>query len=145
NSGVTPVFAPPRFPFGEGIALTSIAVSNIGPHTLAFVDSNDGWIWKSRVPYCGWRSLEKRCTVRTACQKDTIGARWISIGTGQQCIDFEMVVPDRVPIGQMSVVRIVIKTLPELSHNAQYRCVFGNATPIHANVMKEASSARPHR
>uniref|UniRef100_A0AAG5DQL8 Uncharacterized protein n=1 Tax=Anopheles atroparvus TaxID=41427 RepID=A0AAG5DQL8_ANOAO len=44
NSGVTPVFAPARFPFGEGIALTSIAVSNIGPHTLAFVDSNDGWI-----------------------------------------------------------------------------------------------------
>uniref|UniRef100_A0AAG5DQ95 Plexin TIG domain-containing protein n=1 Tax=Anopheles atroparvus TaxID=41427 RepID=A0AAG5DQ95_ANOAO len=48
-----------------------------------------------------------------------------------------MVVPDRVPIGQMSVVRIVIKTLPELPHNAQYRCVFGYATPIHANVMKE--------
>uniref|UniRef100_A0AAG5DQC2 Plexin TIG domain-containing protein n=1 Tax=Anopheles atroparvus TaxID=41427 RepID=A0AAG5DQC2_ANOAO len=48
-----------------------------------------------------------------------------------------MVVPDRVPIGQMSVVRIVIKTLPELPHNAQHRCVFGNATPIHANVMKE--------
>uniref|UniRef100_A0A182IUT7 Plexin TIG domain-containing protein n=1 Tax=Anopheles atroparvus TaxID=41427 RepID=A0A182IUT7_ANOAO len=36
-----------------------------------------------------------------------------------------------------SVVRIVIKTLPELPHNAQYRCVFGNATPIYANVMKE--------
>uniref|UniRef100_A0AAG5DPF7 Plexin TIG domain-containing protein n=1 Tax=Anopheles atroparvus TaxID=41427 RepID=A0AAG5DPF7_ANOAO len=28
-------------------------------------------------------------------------------------------------------------TLPELPHNAQHRCVFGNATPIHANVMKE--------
>uniref|UniRef100_A0AAG5DNI3 Uncharacterized protein n=2 Tax=Anopheles atroparvus TaxID=41427 RepID=A0AAG5DNI3_ANOAO len=31
-SGVTPVFALARFPFGEGI--------------FAFVDSNDGWIWK---------------------------------------------------------------------------------------------------
>uniref|UniRef100_A0A182IM52 Plexin TIG domain-containing protein n=1 Tax=Anopheles atroparvus TaxID=41427 RepID=A0A182IM52_ANOAO len=30
-----------------------------------------------------------------------------------------------------------VKTLPELPHNAQYRCVFGNATRIHANVMKE--------
>uniref|UniRef100_A0A182J1X5 Plexin TIG domain-containing protein n=2 Tax=Anopheles atroparvus TaxID=41427 RepID=A0A182J1X5_ANOAO len=37
----------------------------------------------------------------------------------------------------MSVVRIVIKTLPELSHNAQYRWVFGNATPIYANVTQE--------
>ncbi|XP_050079957.1 plexin-B [Anopheles maculipalpis] len=199
-SGVTPVIAPARFAFGEGVSLTSIAVTNIGPHTLAFVGSNDGWIRKvllsgreageyerllvdeegysilpdtmfapsndhlyvlterkvikmkvehcgtfgncsacleSRDPYCGWCSLEKRCTVRTACQKDTSAARWLSIGTGQQCIDFEMVAPDRVPVGQMSVVRLVIKTLPELPHNAQYRCVFGNATPIDANVTKE--------
>ncbi|XP_049538871.1 plexin-B [Anopheles darlingi] len=199
-SGVTPVIASAKFGFGEGVALTSIAVTNIGPHTLAFVGSNDGWIRKvllsgreageyerlpvdgdgmailpdtmfaptndhlyvlsersvikmkvehcgtfgncsacleSRDPYCGWCSLEKRCTVRTACQKDTSAARWLSIGTGQQCIDFEMVAPDRLPIGQMSVVRLVIKTLPELPHNAQYRCVFGNATPIDANVTKE--------
>uniref|UniRef100_A0A182MEQ8 Sema domain-containing protein n=1 Tax=Anopheles culicifacies TaxID=139723 RepID=A0A182MEQ8_9DIPT len=199
-SGVTPVIASARFAFGEGVSLTSIAVTNIGPHTLAFVGSNNGWIRKvllsgreageyerllvddegysilpdtmfapsndhlyvlterkmikmkvehcgtfgncsacleSRDPYCGWCSLEKRCTVRTACQKDTSAARWLSIGTGQQCIDFEMVAPDRVPIGQMSVVRLVIKTLPELPHNAQYRCVFGNATPIDANVTKE--------
>uniref|UniRef100_A0A182N2A0 Sema domain-containing protein n=1 Tax=Anopheles dirus TaxID=7168 RepID=A0A182N2A0_9DIPT len=199
-SGVTPVIASARFAFGEGVSLTSIAVTNIGPHTLAFVGSNDGWIRKvllsgreageyervmvdqeglsilpdtlfapsndhlyvlserkvikmrvehcgtfgncsacleSRDPYCGWCSLEKRCTVRTACQKDTSAARWLSIGTGQQCIDFEMVAPDRVPVGQMSVVRLVIKTLPELPHNAQYRCVFGNATPIDANVTKE--------
>ncbi|XP_053671423.1 LOW QUALITY PROTEIN: plexin-B [Anopheles nili] len=199
-SGVTPVISSARFAFGEGVALTSIAVTSIGPHTLAFVGSNDGWIRKvllsgreageyerlpvddeghailpdtmfapsndhlyvlsdrkvikmkvehcgtfgncsacleSRDPYCGWCSLEKRCTVRTACQKDTSAARWLSIGTGQQCIDFEMVAPDRVPVGQMSVVRLVIKTLPELPHNAQYRCVFGNATPIDANVTKE--------
>uniref|UniRef100_A0A182NZN8 Sema domain-containing protein n=1 Tax=Anopheles epiroticus TaxID=199890 RepID=A0A182NZN8_9DIPT len=199
-SGVTPVIASARFAFGEGVSLTSIAVTNIGPHTLAFVGSNDGWIRKvllsgreageyerllvdeegfgilpdtmfapsndhlyvltqrkiikmkvehcgtfgncsacleSRDPYCGWCSLEKRCTIRTACQKDTSAARWLSIGTGQQCIDFEMVAPDRVPVGQMSVVRLVIKTLPELPHNAQYRCVFGNATPIDANVTKE--------
>uniref|UniRef100_A0A182RW53 Sema domain-containing protein n=1 Tax=Anopheles funestus TaxID=62324 RepID=A0A182RW53_ANOFN len=199
-SGVTPVIASARFAFGEGVSLTSIAVTNIGPHTLAFVGSNNGWIRKvllsgreageyerllvdeeclsilpdtmfapsndhlyvlserkvikmkvehcgtfgncsacleSRDPYCGWCSLEKRCTVRTACQKDTSAARWLSIGTGQQCIDFEMVAPDRVPVGQMSVVRLVIKTLPELPHNAQYRCVFGNATPIDANVTKE--------
>ncbi|XP_052902488.1 plexin-B [Anopheles moucheti] len=199
-SGVTPVIAQARFAFGEGVSLTSIAVTNIGPHTLAFVGSNNGWIRKvllsgreageyerllvdeeglsilpdtmfapsndhlyvlserkvikmkvehcgtfgncsacleSRDPYCGWCSLEKRCTVRTACQKDTSAARWLSIGTGQQCIDFEMVAPDRVPVGQMSVVRLVIKTLPELPHNAQYRCVFGNATPIDANVTKE--------
>ncbi|XP_052871807.1 plexin-B [Anopheles cruzii] len=199
-SGVTPITATARFGFGEGIALTSIAVTTIGPHTVAFVGTNDGWVRKvllsgreageyermaideegfailpdtmfapsndhlyvlsersiikmkvehcgtfgncsdcleSRDPYCGWCSLEKRCTVRTACQKDTSAARWLSIGTGQQCIDFEMVAPDRLPIGQQSAVRLVIKTLPELPHNAQYRCVFGNATPIDANVTKE--------
>ncbi|XP_055593886.1 plexin-B [Uranotaenia lowii] len=92
---------------------------------------------ESRDPFCGWCSLEKRCTVRNACQKDTSTARWLSISTGQQCIDFEMVNPDKIPINQMATVHLIIRTLPELPYNAKYKCVFGNSTPIDANVTNE--------
>lgn len=88
---------------------------------------------ESRDPFCGWCSLEKRCTIRSACQKDTSAARWLSLGSGQQCIDFESVVPDHIPITDLSQVKLVIRTLPE-PFNANYRCVFGNSTPIDAEV-----------
>ncbi|XP_053684363.1 plexin-B isoform X2 [Sabethes cyaneus] len=91
----------------------------------------------SRDPFCGWCSLEKRCTVRNECQKDTSTARWLSISTGQQCIDFEMVSPDKIPINQMTIVNLVIRTLPELPYNSKYKCVFGNASPIDANVTSD--------
>ncbi|XP_050527512.1 plexin-B [Daktulosphaira vitifoliae] len=86
-------------------------------------------------PYCGWCSLERRCTVRSTCQKASHSSpRWLSLGTGQQCIDFEQINPDRIPIYQMSKVQLVIRTLPELPTGAKYRCVFGKTEPLDAIV-----------
>lgn len=49
-----------------------------------------------------------RCTVRSTCQKASHSSpRWLSLGTGQQCIDFEQISPDRIPIRQMSKVFVV--------------------------------------
>lgn len=76
-----------------------------------------------------------RCTVRSACQKASHSSpRWLSLGTGQQCIDFEQVLPDRIPINQVTTVRLTIRTLPELPYGAKYKCVFGSANPIDADV-----------
>uniref|UniRef100_A0A1A9ZXZ1 Sema domain-containing protein n=1 Tax=Glossina pallidipes TaxID=7398 RepID=A0A1A9ZXZ1_GLOPL len=90
---------------------------------------------ESRDPFCGWCSLEKRCTIRSTCQKDTAAARWLSLGSGQQCIDFESILPDKLPITDVSKVQLLIKTLPE-PVNGKYRCVFGNSTPIDAEVLE---------
>lgn len=96
---------------------------------------------ESRDPFCGWCSLEKRCTVRSACQRDMSASRWLSLGSGQQCIDFESVLPDRIPINQpTTTVQLIIRTLPELPPNAKYRCVFGNSTPIDAQVLENGLS-----
>lgn len=90
---------------------------------------------ESKDPYCGWCSLEKKCTVRSACQKAAHSSpRWLSFGTGQQCIDFEQVLPDRIPVNQMTDVQLTIRTLPELPAGAKYKCVFGTAEPIDAVV-----------
>ncbi|KAH8269817.1 hypothetical protein KR018_012241 [Drosophila ironensis] len=90
---------------------------------------------ESRDPFCGWCSLEKRCTVRSTCQRDTSASRWLSLGSGQQCIDFESIIPDKIPITELTHLHLVIRTLPE-PFNAKYRCVFGNSTPIDAVVLE---------
>ncbi|XP_046429444.1 plexin-B [Neodiprion fabricii] len=91
----------------------------------------------AKDPYCGWCSLEKKCTVRGDCQKASHSSpRWLSLGTGQQCIDFEQVLPDRIPINQITTVRLTIRTLPELPTGAKYKCVFGNAEPIDAQMTR---------
>lgn len=51
--------------------------------------------------------FSRRCTVRNACQQASQSLpRWLSFGAGQQCIDFEQVLPDRIPINQMTTVSI---------------------------------------
>ncbi|ALC48073.1 plexB [Drosophila busckii] len=89
---------------------------------------------ESRDPFCGWCSLEKRCTVRSTCQRDTSASRWLSLGSGQQCIDFESILPDKIPITEHAQLQLIIRTLPE-PFNAKYRCVFGNSTPIDAEIL----------
>lgn len=53
-----------------------------------------------------------------------------------------MVVPNKIPINQMSSVQLVIRTLPELPINAKYKCVFGNSTPIDAAVLESGLSCQ---
>ncbi|XP_014213293.1 plexin-B [Copidosoma floridanum] len=95
-------------------------------------------------PYCGWCSLEKRCTVRRECKKadraDRSSPRWLSLGSGQQCIDFEQVLPDRIPIRQMTTVQLTIRTLPDLPSGNNYQCIFGGADPIDAAMTKNGLS-----
>ncbi|XP_026839301.1 plexin-B isoform X2 [Drosophila erecta] len=90
---------------------------------------------ESRDPFCGWCSLEKRCTVRSTCQRDTSASRWLSLGSGQQCIEFESIIPDKIPISELTHLHLIIRTLPE-PFNAKYRCVFGNSTPIDAEILE---------
>lgn len=90
---------------------------------------------ESRDPFCGWCSLEKRCTVRSTCKRDTSASRWLSLGSGQQCIDFESIIPEKIPITELTNLHLIIRTLPE-PFNAKYRCVFGNSTPIDAEILE---------
>ncbi|XP_049807019.1 plexin-B [Schistocerca serialis cubense] len=109
--------------------VTKIKVEHCGSY------GNCSMCLEAKDPYCGWCSLEKRCTVRSACQKASHSSpRWLSLGTGQQCIDFEQVLPDRIPVSQVTTVELTIRTLPELPAGAQYRCVFGSSEPIDATV-----------
>jgi len=70
------------------------------------------WSWKALKIAVDSTTSCCRCTIRSACQKASQSSpRWLSLGTGQQCIDFEQVLPDRIPINQMTTVRNTF-TLP---------------------------------
>ncbi|CAL1269603.1 unnamed protein product [Larinioides sclopetarius] len=93
---------------------------------------------RARNPYCGWCSLEKRCTVKAACQNATLttdssSPRWLSLNT-QQCIDFQAIRPEHLPRNSLSTVELVINQLPQLPYLAHYMCVFGKSTPVQAKV-----------
>ncbi|CAL1289712.1 unnamed protein product [Larinioides sclopetarius] len=94
---------------------------------------------QARNPYCGWCSLERRCTIKAACQNatwsfsDRSSPRWLSLET-KQCIDFQAVRPDQLPYNSMSFVELDIHQLPQLPYGAHYLCVFGESSPIQARV-----------
>ncbi|XP_076357548.1 plexin-B-like isoform X2 [Tachypleus tridentatus] len=88
---------------------------------------------QARNPYCGWCSLQRRCTVEIECQNATItlerSTRWLSLDT-EKCIDVQSVKPEEIPIDAMIEVSLTINQLPRLPNDANYMCVFGNSTPI---------------
>ncbi|XP_022245711.1 plexin-B-like [Limulus polyphemus] len=93
---------------------------------------------RARNPYCGWCSLEKRCTIKSACQNASTSfsvssPRWLSLNT-QQCIDVQTVKPEQLPVTGMAMVELVINQLPNLPFGAHYLCVFGNSATIKAQV-----------
>ncbi|KAG1679056.1 Plexin-B [Nymphon striatum] len=89
----------------------------------------------AKNPYCGWCSLEKRCTVKAACRNatkftlDRSPSRWLSLGA-RHCIDFQLVRPEHLPITAMADVELTILKLPQLPYGARYLCVFGESAPI---------------
>lgn len=106
----------------------------------------------ARNPYCGWCSLETRCTLKAECADNTRlsalsiadrvpTARWLSIDTAQ-CIDFEEVRPEQLPIGVRSAtVELIIAQLPPLPYGASYLCVFGDdGAPIAARQTRHGLS-----
>lgn len=102
---------------------------------------------QKKNPYCGWCSLERRCTIKAACQNATwsfterSSPRWLSLET-QQCIDFQSVRPNQIPHNSSSVVQLIINQLPQLPYGAHYLCVFGDDNPIPARVTKNGLACR---
>ncbi|KAF2368829.1 IPT domain [Trinorchestia longiramus] len=95
--------------------------------------------WNGRVAAApGCHSVSTECTVASACQKAAFSSpRWLSFGAGQQCIDFERIRPDRLPLDQLATVKLTIRTLPELPAGAKYQCVWGSAPPTDAQVVDQ--------
>jgi len=76
-----------------------------------------------RDPYCGWCSLENKCSLRSDCQdaaRDPL--YWISYKSGR-CTTITSVTPNQLQRTTARTLSLVIDNLPTLS--GQFECAFG--------------------
>ncbi|XP_063968312.1 plexin-A4-like [Lytechinus pictus] len=76
-------------------------------------------------PYCGWCTLEARCTRYEECPSPNESTRWLSYNA-IQCVSISDVQPDhRLPYQNTEQeITITVQQLPTLKDNHQYQCAF---------------------
>lgn len=88
----------------------------------------------AKDPYCGWCSLENKCTPRSNCQDDANDPLyWVSYKTGK-CTTITSVVPHQLQRTTARTLELIIDHLPQLKENlicaftTEDKALFTNAT-----------------
>ncbi|XP_017022606.1 plexin-A2 isoform X2 [Drosophila kikkawai] len=88
----------------------------------------------ARDPYCGWCSLENKCSPRSNCQDDANDPLyWVSYKTGK-CTTITSVVPHQLQRTTARTLELIIDHLPQLKENlicaftTDDKALFTNAT-----------------
>ncbi|XP_038066372.1 plexin-B-like [Patiria miniata] len=78
-------------------------------------------------PYCGWCTLERRCTTYSDCPSADVSTRWLAYNAAQ-CIDITDVAPyDNLPITVTEQqITLTVQQLPDLGTGQSYACHFGS-------------------
>ncbi|KRF85332.1 plexin-A2 isoform X2 [Drosophila virilis] len=88
----------------------------------------------AKDPYCGWCSLENKCSPRSNCQDDANDPLyWVSYKTGK-CTTITSVVPHQLQRTTARTLELIIDHLPQLKENlicaftTEDKALFTNAT-----------------
>uniref|UniRef100_A0A1A9VAI8 Sema domain-containing protein n=1 Tax=Glossina austeni TaxID=7395 RepID=A0A1A9VAI8_GLOAU len=88
----------------------------------------------ARDPYCGWCSLENKCSPRSACQNEVNDPLyWVSYKTGK-CTTITSVMPHQLQRTTARTLELTIDHLPQLKENlvcaftTEEKALFTNAT-----------------
>ncbi|XP_038069370.1 plexin-B-like [Patiria miniata] len=106
--------------------LVKLRVENCGQYTscetcIGTDAGNDG------DPYCGWCTLERRCTRYSDCPSPDVSTRWLAYNSAQ-CININDVAPyDNLPITvDEQQITLTVQQLPDLGTGQSYECHFGS-------------------
>uniref|UniRef100_A0A8C2E314 Plexin D1 n=1 Tax=Cyprinus carpio TaxID=7962 RepID=A0A8C2E314_CYPCA len=93
--------------------------------------------------YCGWCTLEGRCSVQKDCSSGTVGRSWISTGDGvQQCPSMTITPSEISRSAHMRDVGILINgSVPDLQ-GLQVECDFGVGITTNATVHLDYSTTQ---
>ncbi|KAI2662078.1 Plexin-B3 [Labeo rohita] len=91
----------------------------------------------NRDPYCGWCSLEGRCTRKMDCARHAQAHHWIwSFGREHQCVSIESLHPTIQSREEQTQVSFTVLQLPVLSKDESLSCAFGSLAAQPAVVME---------
>ncbi|XP_038069473.1 plexin-B1-like [Patiria miniata] len=114
--------------------LVKLRVENCGQYTscetcIGTDAGNDG------DPYCGWCTLEKRCTRYSDCSSPDVSTRWLAYNAAQ-CIDITNVAPyDNLPITVTEQqITLTVQQLPDLGTGQIYEGHFGSFESLATNI-----------
>ncbi|XP_077988586.1 plexin-B-like [Glandiceps talaboti] len=76
----------------------------------------------ARDPYCGWCTLERRCSLYANCTKSEMASRWLDPFTNN-CINITSIQPeDGIPISVIHQINLNLRKLPDESDQHSYSC-----------------------
>nr|XP_054750177.1 plexin-A4-like [Lytechinus pictus] len=110
----------------QGSQVLKLNLANCGQYQTCdeCIGGNGGSGGNDGDPYCGWCTLEKRCTRYEACDLPEQPSRWLSYNA-LQCVSIS-VQPDNLPYDRTDQqITITVQQLPDLQDPFQYKCAFG--------------------
>ncbi|CAD5125983.1 DgyrCDS14163 [Dimorphilus gyrociliatus] len=82
---------------------------------------------ESNDPFCGWCSLENKCSVRSKCLNNDDETRWLSSHGDARCSKIISMLPSKIQKGQSVKIKLEVENLPNV-RNETYKCVFRDAS-----------------
>ncbi|XP_070566904.1 plexin-A4-like [Ptychodera flava] len=79
-------------------------------------------------PYCGWCTLERRCSMYSDCPRSNKTSRWLDVFSNSSCVSISNIDPENsIPITVRQKITLTVVELPSLLNHYQYKCVFGDS------------------
>ncbi|KAL8574219.1 hypothetical protein ACOMHN_027873 [Nucella lapillus] len=79
----------------------------------------------ARDPYCGWCSLENKCSLKTECKGSDMAKRWLAY-SGEECTKITDVRPSQIQKDRVRLLTLQIQNLPDFEKHYTYKCAFAS-------------------
>ncbi|CAL1531518.1 unnamed protein product [Lymnaea stagnalis] len=97
----------------------------------------------AKDPYCGWCSIENRCSDKSNCSDNEQPKRWLPYDN-QECPKIKKIIPSEIPIDKERLLTLDIQNMPDLLTPSGYQCQFSqwvNAGPPQVITVPASRSA----